>query len=197
MRRPGLRLADKCPYSVPLKRDFLLHAGVLLVQIKTPTTVSFLFAIILPDCFQGACYVRKHKLNFRNRELLDERQHFPFRKIEASLSQIWLKPDNSGVSLQAATADGGAIRAEVIDGEKSTQFTKWGRKYLLRKPGGYSFPRFLPSGSRTFSDHPMESLTFQLHLLDIEILQILRPLRSAAHEDKLLIAKTGLPFIRN
>ena len=31
MRRPGLRLADKCPYSVPLKRDFLLHAGVLLV----------------------------------------------------------------------------------------------------------------------------------------------------------------------
>ena len=39
------------------------------------------------------------ELNFRNRELLDERQHFPFREIEASLSQIWLKPDNSGVSL--------------------------------------------------------------------------------------------------
>ena len=43
--------------------------------------------------------MREYKLNFRNRELLDERQHFPFRKIEASLSQIWLKPDNSGVSL--------------------------------------------------------------------------------------------------
>ena len=43
--------------------------------------------------------MRKYKLNFRNRELLDERQHFPFREIEASLSQIWLKPDNSGVSL--------------------------------------------------------------------------------------------------
>lgn len=96
-----------------------------------------------------------------------------------------------------ATAGAGVIRAEVIDGAKSTRFTKWGRKYLLRKPGGYSFPRFLPSGSRTFSDHPMESLTFQLHLLDIEILQILRPLRSAAHEDKPLTAKTGLPFIRN
>ena len=63
--------------------------------------------------------------------------------------------------------------------------------------GGYSFPRFPPFGSCTFSDNHMESLTFQRHLLDIEILQILRPLRSAAHEDKLLIVKTGLPFIRN
>ena len=60
-----------------------------------------------------------------------------------------------------------------------------------RTAGGKS-----PCGS-TFSDHHMESLTFQLHLLDIEILQILRPLRSAAHEDKPLTAKTGLPFIRN
>jgi len=34
-----------------------------------------------------------------NREMVDERQHFPFREIEASLSQIWLKLDNSGVSL--------------------------------------------------------------------------------------------------
>ena len=42
----------------------------------------------------------------------------------------------------------------------------------------------------------MESLTFQLHLLDIEILQILRPLRSAAHEDKPLTAKTGLPIYK-
>ena len=39
------------------------------------------------------------ELNFRNREMLDKRQHFPFREIEASLAQIWLKPDNSGVSL--------------------------------------------------------------------------------------------------
>ena len=51
-----------------------------------------------------------------------------------------------------ATAGAGVIRAEVIDGAKSTRFTKWGRKYLLRKPGGYSFPRFPPSGSCTFSD---------------------------------------------
>ena len=29
----------------------------------------------------------------------------------------------------------------------------------------------------------MDNLTSQLHLLNIEILQILRPLRSAAHED--------------
>ena len=27
-------------------------------------------------------------------------------------------------------AEAGVIRAEVIDGTKSTQFTKWGRKYL-------------------------------------------------------------------
>ena len=62
-------------------------------------TFTVVFASILPDRFWGACYVRKYKLNFRNRELLDKRQHFPFREIEASLSQIWLKPDNSGVSL--------------------------------------------------------------------------------------------------
>ena len=93
-------------------------------------TFTVVFASILPDRFWGACYVRKYKLNFRNREMLDKRQHFPFREIEASLSQIWLKPDNSGVSLQAATAGGGVIRAEVIDGAKSSQFTKWGRKYL-------------------------------------------------------------------
>ena len=60
---------------------------------------TVVFASILPDRFWGACYVREYKLNFRNRELLDKRQHFPFREIEASLSQIWLKPDNSGVSL--------------------------------------------------------------------------------------------------
>ena len=29
-----------------------------------------------------------------------------------------------------ATAGAGVIRAEVIDGSKSSQFTKWGRKYL-------------------------------------------------------------------
>ena len=74
--------------------------------------------------------MREHKLNFRNREMLENRKTHPFREIEASLSQIWLKPDNSGVSLQAATAGGGVIRAEVIDGAKSSQFTKWGRKYL-------------------------------------------------------------------
>ena len=50
--------------------------------------------------------------------------------------------------------------------------------------GGYSFPRFSPSGSCTFSDHYMDNLTSQLHLLHIEIFQILRPLRSTAHEDK-------------
>ena len=62
-------------------------------------TFTVVFASILPDCFWGACYVRKYKFNFRNREMLDERQHFPFEEIEASLFQIWLKPDNSGVSL--------------------------------------------------------------------------------------------------
>lgn len=79
--------------------------------------------------------MRKYKLNFRNREMLDKRQHFPFREIEASLSQIWLKPDNSGVSLQAATAGGGVIRAEVIDGAKSSQFTKWAESTCLERPG--------------------------------------------------------------
>ena len=40
-------------------------------------TFTVVFASILPDRFWGACYVRKYKLNFRNRELLEERQHFP------------------------------------------------------------------------------------------------------------------------
>ena len=108
--------------------------------------------------------MREHKLNFRNREMLEKRKTHPFREIEASLSQIWLKPDNSGVSLKAATADGGVIRAEVIDGAKSSQFTKWGRKYLPgtawegRKTGGKS-----PCLS-TFSDHHMDNLTSQLYL---------------------------------
>ena len=60
--------------------------------------VSFLLLPILPS----RLFIEMSgngELNFRNRELLDERQHFPFREIEASLSQIWLKPDNSGVSL--------------------------------------------------------------------------------------------------
>ena len=77
--------------------------------------------------------MRKYKLNFRNREMLDKRQHFP-------------------------------------TGAESTCLEG-------RTAGGKS-----PCGS-TFSDHPMDNLTSQLHLLNIEILQILRPLRSAAHED--------------
>ena len=53
-----------------------------------------------------------------------------------------------------------------------------GKSWEGRTAGGKS-----PCGS-TFSDHPMDNLTSQLHLLDIETLQVLRPLRSAAHEDK-------------
>ena len=34
-----------------------------------------------------------------NRELLEKRKTHPCEEIEACLSQIWLKPDNSGVSL--------------------------------------------------------------------------------------------------
>ena len=52
-----------------------------------------------------------------------------------------------------------------------------GKSWEGRTAGGKSH-----CGS-TFSDHPMDNLTSQLHLLNIEILQILRPLRSAAHED--------------
>ena len=66
-------------------------------------SISYEVLFLLPLSSQVAsglaCYVGKHKLNFRNRELLDERQYLPFREIEASLSQIWLKPYNSGVSL--------------------------------------------------------------------------------------------------
>ena len=62
-------------------------------------TFTVVFASILPGRFWGACYVRKYKLNFRNREMLEKRKTHPFEEIEASLSQIWLKPDNSGVSL--------------------------------------------------------------------------------------------------
>lgn len=125
----------------------------MLNKISISYEVLFLLCISSQIASGLACYVREHKLNFRNREMLEKRKTHPFREIEASLSQIWLKPDNSGVSLWAATADGGVIRAEVIDGAKSSQFTKWGRKYLPgtawegRTAGGKS-----PCGS-TFSDH--------------------------------------------
>ena len=56
---------------------FFIACGFLWAYIETPETVSFLFASILPGRFWGACYVRKYKLNFRNREMLDKRQHFP------------------------------------------------------------------------------------------------------------------------
>ena len=52
-----------------------------------------------------------------------------------------------------------------------------GKSWEVRIAGGKS-----PCLS-TFSDHPMDNLTSHLHLLNIEILQILRPLKSAAHED--------------
>ena len=71
----------------------------LLNKISISYEVLFLLCISSQIASGLACYVREHKLNFRNRELLDKRQHFPFREIEASLAQIWLKPDNSGVSL--------------------------------------------------------------------------------------------------
>ena len=66
-------------------------------------SISYEVLFLLPLSSQVAsglaCYVGKHKLNFRNRELLEERSTLPFREIETSLSQIWLKPDNCGVSL--------------------------------------------------------------------------------------------------
>ena len=108
----------------------------LLNKISISYEVLFLLCISSQIASGLACYVRKYKLNFRNRELLDKRQHFP-------------------------------------TGAESTCLEG-------RTAGGKS-----PCGS-TFSDHPMDNLTSQLHLLNIEILQILRPLRSAAHEDNSL-----------
>ena len=66
------------------------------------------------------------------------------------------------------------------------RFTKWGRKYLLGSPGRIQLPEDSSSGSCMFSEHSLDNLTSQLHLLNIEILQTLRPLRSAAHEDNSL-----------
>ena len=71
----------------------------LLNKISISYEVLFLLCISSQIVSGLACYVKEHKLNFRNRELLEKRKTHPFEEIKASLSQIWLKPDNSGVSL--------------------------------------------------------------------------------------------------
>ena len=63
----------------------------------------------------------------------------------------------------------------------------------LERPGRIQLPEDSSSGSCMFSDHHMDNLTSQLHLLNIEILQILRPLRSAAHEDNPLSSCLSFP----
>ena len=49
----------------------------LLNKISISYEVLFLLCISSQIASGLACYVRKYKLNFRNRELLDKRQHFP------------------------------------------------------------------------------------------------------------------------
>ena len=49
----------------------------MLNKISISYEVLFLLCISSQIASGLACYVRKYKLNFRNRELLDKRQHFP------------------------------------------------------------------------------------------------------------------------
>ena len=71
----------------------------MLNKISISYEVLFLLCISSQIASGLVCYVRENKLNFHNREMLENRKTHPFREIEASLAQIWLKPDNSGVSL--------------------------------------------------------------------------------------------------
>ena len=108
MRRPGearrqsIVFASRNPQRNGIRRIPILKLR-LAVELLNKKSISYevLFLLCISSQIASglACYVRKYKLNFRNREMLDKRQHFPFREIEASLSQIWLKLDNSGVSL--------------------------------------------------------------------------------------------------
>ena len=64
-----------------------------------------------------------------------------------------------------ATAGAGVIRAEVIDGAKSTRFTKWGRKYL---------PGTAWEGTASRGSYPPEAIRFQTIKQEIRRIPILK-----------------------
>ena len=98
---------------------------------------------------------------------------------------------------------------KLIDRKNTDCFPLWRERGTIRQDGWWKVePSMLERRNVDRCDWYIKSmeqhflsyipnLTSQLHLLDIETLQVLRPLRSAVHEDKLLLAKIGLPFVRN
>ena len=57
----------------------------MLNKISISYEVLFLLCISSQIASGLACYVRKYKLNFRNREMLEKRKTHPFEKIGVSL----------------------------------------------------------------------------------------------------------------
>ena len=57
----------------------------LLNKISISYEVLFLLCISSQIASGLACYVREHKLNFRNREMLEKRKTHPFEEIGVSL----------------------------------------------------------------------------------------------------------------
>ena len=107
----------------------------------------------------------------------------PFEKIGVSLvcmrwtlvnSLTGCKRLRLASDLPAVKQQAGWNRLNLPNGAEST---------CLERPGRVEPQEENPPCGSTFSDHPMDNLTSQRYLLNIEVLQILRPLRSAAHED--------------
>ena len=130
----------------------------LLNKISISYEVLFLLCISSQIASGLACYVREHKLNFRNREMLEKRKTHPFEKIGVSLVCMRWTLVNSvtGCKRLRLASDLPAVKQQA--GWNRLRFTKWGRKYL---PG----TAWEGTASRGF--HPPEAVRFQTILWTI------------------------------
>ena len=122
----------------------------LLNKISISYEVLFLLCISSQIASGLACYVRKYKLNFRNREMLEKRKTHPFEKIGVSLVCMRWTLVNSvtGCKRLRLASDLPAVKQQA--GWNRLRFTKWGRKYLLGSPGRIQLPEDSSSGSCMF-----------------------------------------------
>ena len=141
----------------------------LLNKISISYEVLFLLCISSQIASGLACYVRKYKLNFRNREMLEKRKTHPFEKIGVSLVCMRWTLVNSvtGCKRLRLASDLPAVKQQA--GWNRLRFTKWGRKYLL----GTAW-----EGTASRGFHPPEAVRF--HTVKQEIRRIsIRKLRLA------------------
>ena len=111
----------------------------LLNKISISYEVLFLLCISSQIASGLACYVRKYKLNFRNREMLEKRKTHPFEKIGVSLvcmrwtlvnSVTGCKRLRLASDLPAVKQQAGWNRLNLPNGAESTCLERPGRVQL-------------------------------------------------------------------